>query len=115
MIVAAPSSEISRLVVTRLRAIDAELPIFAATDDLALFESLRELRKRLAEEGGVPPYVVFGDAALVEMSLLRPADDSEFLRVNGVGQVKLQRYGRPFLAAIAEHCDGRAGANGPSG
>jgi ATP-dependent DNA helicase RecQ len=83
-------------------------------EDLGLFEHLRALRKRLAEEGGVPPYVVFGDAALVEMSRLRPADDAEFLRVNGVGQVKLQRYGKAFLAAIAEHCNGPAGVGGPT-
>jgi ATP-dependent DNA helicase RecQ len=69
--------------------------------DLALFEALRELRKRLAAEQGVPPYVIFGDAALVEMSRLRPSSDEEFLAVNGVGQVKLQRHGQAFLAAIA--------------
>jgi ATP-dependent DNA helicase RecQ len=72
-------------------------------DDQELFESLRALRKCLAEEGGVPPYVVFGDAALVEMSRRRPGNEDEFLSVNGVGQVKLERYGHRFLTAIAEH------------
>ena len=72
-------------------------------EDRELFESLRGLRKRLAEEGGVPPYVVFGDAALLEMSRMRPRDESEFLAVNGVGEVKLQRYGQAFLAEIARY------------
>jgi len=71
-------------------------------DDLRLFEDLRTLRKQLAEEQGVPPYVIFGDAALVEMSRERPANEAEFLGINGVGQVKLERHGDAFLKAIAE-------------
>jgi ATP-dependent DNA helicase RecQ len=70
-------------------------------DDLRLFESLRDLRKQLASDAGVPPYVIFGDAALVEMSRLRPRDESELLTVNGVGQVKLERYGKAFIREIA--------------
>ncbi|KAA9132108.1 DNA helicase RecQ [Marinihelvus fidelis] len=73
-----------------------------ADDDLALFDTLRALRKRLADEAGVPPYVIFGDAALVDMSQARPRNESEFLAVNGVGEVKLERYGDAFLEAIAE-------------
>ena len=69
--------------------------------DLRLFETLRELRKQLAEEQGVPPYVIFGDAALVEMSRERPSNEDEFLEINGVGQVKLERHGSTFLEAIA--------------
>jgi ATP-dependent DNA helicase RecQ len=72
-------------------------------DDLRLFETLRELRKQLAAEQGVPPYVIFGDAALVEMSRERPANEDQFLEINGVGQVKLERHGNTFLEAIA--CD----------
>jgi ATP-dependent DNA helicase RecQ len=59
------------------------------------------LRKRLADERGVPPYVIFGDATLLEMSLRRPANDAELLDISGVGQVKLERHGSDFLAAIA--------------
>jgi ATP-dependent DNA helicase RecQ len=73
-----------------------------APADTELFESLRELRRRLAQEAGVPPYVIFGDAALVQMSVERPANAVEFLEINGVGQVKLERYGEAFLQAIAE-------------
>lgn len=70
-------------------------------DDLRLFETLREIRKQLAAEQGVPPYVIFGDAALVEMSRERPSCEHEFLNINGVGQVKLERHGAVFLEAIA--------------
>jgi ATP-dependent DNA helicase RecQ len=70
-------------------------------DDLRLFETLREIRKQLAGEQGVPPYVIFGDATLVEMSRERPSCDDEFLQINGVGQVKLERHGVTFLDAIA--------------
>jgi ATP-dependent DNA helicase RecQ len=72
-------------------------------DDLRLFETLREIRKQLAAEQGVPPYVIFGDVALVEMSRERPSNEDEFLEINGVGQVKLERHGAVFLEAIA--CD----------
>lgn len=72
-------------------------------DDSRLFETLRELRKELAAEQGVPPYVIFGDAALIEMSRERPANEEQFLDINGVGQVKLERHGSTFLDAIA--CD----------
>ena len=70
--------------------------------DEALFDALRTLRKQLADEMGVPPYIVFGDAALIHMAQLKPANDAEMLAVNGVGQVKLERFGKAFLDTI-EH------------
>ncbi len=73
-----------------------------APEDAQLFENLRELRSRLAAEQGVPPYVVFSDATLREMAAARPATDAEFLQVNGVGDVKLERYGEAFLQVISE-------------
>ncbi|HET6497100.1 MAG TPA: RecQ family ATP-dependent DNA helicase, partial [Thermoleophilia bacterium] len=66
----------------------------------ALFEKLRALRKRLAEEQGVPAYVVFSDATLAEMSAHRPGTLAELLAVSGVGQTKLERYGHAFLDTI---------------
>ena len=66
-----------------------------------LFESLRVLRKRLAEEKGVPPYVIFGDATLIEMSRKRPTNAAEFLAINGVGKVKLERHGAAFMDVIS--------------
>jgi ATP-dependent DNA helicase RecQ len=66
-----------------------------------LFERLRALRRQIAEEQGVPPYVVFTDATLSEMVRLQPRSDIEMLSVRGVGQAKLERYGEAFLAALA--------------
>jgi ATP-dependent DNA helicase RecQ len=68
--------------------------------DEDLFQALRVLRKRLAEEGKVPPYVIFGDATLVEMAAYRPTDDMALLSINGVGKIKLERYGADFLKVI---------------
>jgi ATP-dependent DNA helicase RecQ len=68
--------------------------------DAALFDRLRELRRQLAEQASVPAYVVFADATLREMAVARPADEAGLLAVNGVGDTKLQRYGRAFLDAI---------------
>jgi ATP-dependent DNA helicase RecQ len=68
--------------------------------DDALFEALRALRKRLADEQGVPPYVVFSDAALREMSAIRPVTLAGFRRITGVGDVKLERYGEAFVGTI---------------
>ncbi|MGL9774295.1 MAG: ATP-dependent DNA helicase RecQ [Sodalis sp. (in: enterobacteria)] len=61
------------------------------------------LRKALADEANVPPYVVFNDATLLEMAELLPTDSGQMLRVNGVGNRKLERFGLPFLALIREH------------
>ncbi|HEY5426069.1 MAG TPA: DNA helicase RecQ [Candidatus Tumulicola sp.] len=67
-----------------------------------LFEHLRSLRKRLAQDQGVPPYVVFSDATLRELASGKPATLAAFRNVSGVGDVKLERYGADFVAAIAE-------------
>lgn len=71
--------------------------------DKVLFGRLRKLRKQIAEETEVPPYVVFGDSTLQEMAALLPTDASQLLMVNGVGQVKLERYGKAFLAEICDY------------
>ncbi|MCZ6890181.1 MAG: DNA helicase RecQ [Gammaproteobacteria bacterium] len=70
--------------------------------DQPLFELLRDCRKRLAEEAGVPPYVIFHDATLIEMVRARPASSDELLTLHGVGQAKLERYGEMFLGLLAE-------------
>lgn len=71
--------------------------------DLALFERLRMVRKRLADEAGVPPYIVFSDATLRDMCEKRPSSPDEFLDVSGVGATKLARYGEAFLEEIAAY------------
>ncbi|HEM8457438.1 TPA: DNA helicase RecQ [Enterococcus faecium] len=65
-----------------------------------LFEVLRELRTDLASEAGVPPYVVFSDSTLKEMSRIRPSSRLEMLQIKGVGHSKLDKYGEAFLSRI---------------
>jgi ATP-dependent DNA helicase RecQ len=72
-----------------------------AEGDEEMFERLKELRRFLAEERGVPAYVVFSDATLLEMVSIRPATEAEFLEVAGVGPTKLARYGEAFLKLLA--------------
>lgn len=67
-----------------------------------LFEKLRDLRKSLADEAGVPPYVIFSDKSLKDMCARKPIDEESFLEVHGVGENKLAKYGEPFLEAIRE-------------
>ncbi len=72
--------------------------------DEALFDELRTLRKQLADAQGVPPYIVFGDATLVQMARDKPLDEAALLGITGVGQHKLEKFGAAFLDAIAAHC-----------
>jgi ATP-dependent DNA helicase RecQ len=65
-----------------------------------LFNKLRELRYKLAQEKKVPAFVIFSDAALMDMCSKMPANDIEFLEVSGVGKIKLEEYGKVFLEAI---------------
>ena len=69
-------------------------------DERLLFENLRVLRRQLADETGVPAYIVFGDKVLLEMVARRPTTERELLRVPGVGEAKLERYGAEFLRVL---------------
>ena len=80
----------------------------APEHDARLFESLRSLRRRLADEEGVPAFVVFSDATLRALAARKPATREAMLRVSGVGPAKLDRYAEPFLQIIASH-QGSAG------
>jgi ATP-dependent DNA helicase RecQ len=68
-----------------------------------LFEALRGLRRDLAKEGNVPPYVIFHDATLREIALARPQSLDELGQVNGVGARKLEAYGEAFLRVVREN------------
>ncbi|MGN6642087.1 MAG: DNA helicase RecQ, partial [Verrucomicrobiota bacterium] len=68
--------------------------------DEALFDSLRQLRKQLADERAVPPYIVFSDVALRQMSRHYPQSESDFAKISGVGEKKLREFGAAFLDAI---------------
>ena len=79
-------------------AAGADAPL--TKEDEALWEQLRACRKRLADDDGVPPYVVFHDRTLREMATRRPTTLSALLTITGVGQAKLERYGSEFLAVL---------------
>lgn len=72
--------------------------------DRGLFESLRELRRQVAGERGVAPFVIFSDATLREMAAVRPASPSTFINIRGVGQRKAVELGPRFVAHIVEYC-----------
>ena len=74
--------------------------------DDPLFEALRALRRDLAKEAAVPPYVIFHDATLREIAALRPVDIAALGEVGGVGARKLAAYGEAFLRVVREHGGG---------
>jgi ATP-dependent DNA helicase RecQ len=71
----------------------------------ALFALLRQKRKELADEAGVPPYVIFSDRTLVEMAAYYPQSVSSLVKISGVGQVKLRQFGEAFLEVITVYCE----------
>lgn len=75
-----------------------------------LFEELRKLRKRLADERGVPPFVIFADTSLTDMARRKPQDEQAFLKISGVGENKLKWFGSAFIKTIADHCRSRPSA-----
>jgi ATP-dependent DNA helicase RecQ len=72
--------------------------------DRPLFEALRELRKRLADERAVPPYVIFSDATLRELARMRPSSLERMWLVYGIGDAKLEEFGGAFLRLIQDFC-----------
>ena len=75
-----------------------------------LWEALRKLRKRLADQQDVPAYVIFYDSVLMEMVQTRPQSMQELKRLSGMGQRKLESYGEAFLAVLREHGPGSVAA-----
>lgn len=71
-------------------------------DERPLWEALRTLRRKLAEEHSVPPYVIFPDATLLEMLRSQPQSLADMARVSGVGARKLERYGQAFLDVLTD-------------
>ena len=72
--------------------------------DAAVFEALRILRRTIAEERGVPPYLIFSDASLRDMARVRPLTLAKFRDVKGVGDWKLETFGERFVAAVRQAC-----------
>jgi len=71
--------------------------------DEVLFERLRVLRRKLADERGVPAYIIFSDVSLREMARKYPMNSTEFRRIAGVGEQKLKDFGEAFLSEIKSH------------
>lgn len=92
----------------QLQEVEERAPKQANKNELeynhALFALLREKRKQLADEAGVPPYVIFSDRTLVEMAGYYPQSLQSMLNINGVGKVKLDQYGETFVVLIKDYC-----------
>src|SRR5262249_46248893 len=73
--------------------------------DRGLFEHLRKLRREIADDRGVPPFILFSDATLRDMARLRPSTSQALLRVRGGGGRKVQDLGPRFLKAIESYCN----------
>jgi ATP-dependent DNA helicase RecQ len=87
-----------------MEAAERKLPRAGAiTCDETLFERLRELRRKLADERGVPPYIIFSDVTLRQMAREYPRDERDLMRVNGIGEKKRAEFGPMFLREVAEH------------
>jgi ATP-dependent DNA helicase RecQ len=87
-----------------VQAAESNIPrVGAIACDETLFERLRQLRKRLADERNVPAYIVFSDVTLRQMARDYPANERDLERISGVGQKKLAEFGAVFLAEIAAH------------
>ena len=99
--IAAAAAAAGRVSHTRTRTRRTVIGDDASIVDVELFERLRTLRKRLADEAGVPAYIVFSDATLKAIAEMRPASEADLLSVPGVGPAKLERYGDAFLAELA--------------
>lgn len=91
-----------QIAVPIVRAID-ESPQMAVEVEM-LYEQLRQLRKQLADEQSVPPYVVFADSTLKLMAQMQPQSLTEFGKLSGVGDYKLAQYGERFVAEIQTYC-----------
>jgi ATP-dependent DNA helicase RecQ len=86
-------------------SISKELPLnLPATKDKDLFEALRLLRKKLADEQAIPAYIVLSDKVLHLLSIQKPRSITEFGEISGIGEYKKERYGKDFLKVINEYC-----------
>ncbi len=71
--------------------------------DQELFEALRQLRKQIAAEEAMPPYIIFADTSLTDMAIQRPTALDDFSKIYGVGQQKLDKYGPRFIEVVKKH------------
>ena len=74
-----------------------------STYDRALFSALRSLRKEIADAEDIPPFIIFNDATLSELARKKPQNKHQMLQITGIGDIKLARYGQPFLQVILQN------------
>jgi len=80
-------------------------PVNTKAYDVKLFETLKTLRKKIAKEKGLPPYVIFQDPSLEEMATTYPTTKDDLAQVNGVGMGKVNKFGAEFLQVIQQYVD----------
>ena len=73
-----------------------------------LFEELKAIRMQFSKSENVPPYVIFSDATLIELATYLPLSKLDMLKMSGVGDVKFNKYGQDFMAAVVEYCEANA-------
>lgn len=71
--------------------------------DKELFEVLRKLRKEIADENNIPPFIVFADTSLKQMAAFKPSTEEDMFKISGVGNFKMEKYGDRFLEAIINY------------
>lgn len=91
------------LAVPRLHISKSEQKAPIGNYDRALFAKLKHLRKAIADNDDIPPFIVFSDASLIDMAQKCPTNPTQFTQVNGVGDTKLERYGNSFISLIVDH------------
>ena len=94
-----------RLEEDEIRPVKNQQPEDIPEHDGRLFEKLKKKRKQIADSAGVPPYIVFSDRTLMEMSAYFPRSQKNMLRLYGIGEEKLYKYGFQFLDVICEYCE----------
>jgi len=102
------SEQFLQLAVPRLQLVKVKKKkrgVLSSSADNKLFARLRQLRKQIADREDLPPYIIFSDVSLSEMSEIMPLNDVQFLNISGVGHIKLEKYGAEFLAIINEYAD----------
>ncbi|MGZ4987772.1 MAG: HRDC domain-containing protein, partial [Limisphaerales bacterium] len=100
-----------KIVLTKIIAVATKQKASRVGDiscDELLFEKLRQLRRRLADELNVPSYIVFSDVSLRQMARYYPTESIAFSRISGVGDKKLDEFGRAFMDEISSHLQSNA-------
>ncbi len=94
----------SVMVAVPVHPVDAIVNENASAEAEILFDKLKVLRKQIADQQSVPPYMVFADSTLRLMSQKQPQTQADFAKLSGVGDYKLERYGKPFVKLIRDYC-----------